>query len=250
MSTRSLHTCALAGLATALALVLAPGAPASWAWAARPLPVEVPLGERARLERVTEAATLATRYEARPFAARRDVFEYLLDHPEFATHVTRALKLARYRIWREPDGLWLDDGWGARGRFEVVHAAPGVRVMYARGEYEQRFLPNIAGEAVVVIEFTSRADEGGRAEITPAVSGFVRLDNPLLAAAGRFASSIVTAKAEKEAQRLVKVFARTSRAIEENPGRVCDLLRHRPDVPKQDLEEFRRLLNVPRAPSP
>jgi hypothetical protein len=230
--------------------VLALGAPASWARAARALPVELPLGQRARLERVTESATLATRYEARPFAARPDVFEYLLDHPEFATHVTRALRLARYRIWREADGLWLDDGWGARGRFEVVHAAPGMRVVYARGEYEQRFLPDIAGEAVVVFEFTAQADAGGRAEITPVVSGFLKIDNRLLAAAGRLASAIATAKAEKEAQRLLKVFARTSRAIEENPGRVWDLLRNRPDVPKQELEEFRRLLNLPRTPSP
>lgn len=237
----------------AFAVVLLLAAPVLAASAStRPpsLPPDLGAAERARLTAVADTASIAIRWEAEPFPARRDVFEYLLDHPEFATHVTRALKVARYRIWRESDGLHIDDGWGTRGRFEVVHAASGVRVMYARGEYEQRFLPNIAGEAVVVIEFTSRADEGGRAEITPAVSGFVRLDNPLLAAAGRFASSIVTAKAEKEAQRLVKVFARTSRAIEENPGRVCDLLRHRPDVPKQDLEEFRRLLNVPRAPSP
>ena len=58
-------------------------------------------------------ASVATRVAAPAFPARREVFEYLLDHPELASHVTRALKVARYRIWRTRDGLFLDDGWGA-----------------------------------------------------------------------------------------------------------------------------------------
>ena len=71
------------------------------------------------------------------FVARREVFEYLLDHPEFATHVTRTLRVARYRIWRASDGLWIDDGWGTVGRFSLVYARDGTRVMHARGRYKQ-----------------------------------------------------------------------------------------------------------------
>jgi hypothetical protein len=230
-------------LALVLGAVLAGAASAT---SAPPLPVDLPPDERERLGQVWGGATLSTRVQAQPFAARQEVFEYLLDHPEFATHVTRALRLARYRIWRDAAGLWLDDGWGTRGRFEVVHAARGVRVMYARGRYAQRLLPDIAGEAIVVIEYTARPAAADRTEIVPAISGFVRLDNPLLAAVGRLARPIAAAKAEKAAHRLVKVFMRTSRAIEEEPARVWDLLRQRPDVPRRELEEFGRLLNLPR----
>src|SRR5262249_20370639 len=157
-----------------------------------------------------------------------EVFEYLLDHPDFATHVTRALRLARYRIWRTPDGLFLDDGWGAKGRFEVVHAAPGLRVMYARGKYDQRWLPAITGEAVVVIEYGSRPDQNGMSHVATTISGFVKLDNSVLAAVTR-ATSLAARKANLEAERLARVFARTSRAIDDNPGVLIELLRQSAD---------------------
>jgi len=201
-----------------VALTLVLGLATAWAASLPVLPVEIPANERARLRQVADAATVSARVDARAFPGRQDVFEYLLDHPEFATHVTRALRLARYRIWRADDGLWLDDGWGARGRFHVVHARQGMRVLHARGEYEQRFLPNISGEAVVVIEYASRPASEGRSEVTPAISGFVKLDNRVLAAAGRVASTVATAKAEKEAHRLAKVFMRVSRVRPKNRG--------------------------------
>ena len=117
---RPIQALALAGISV---LVLLPRAPA-----ARPaptLPAEIPASERDRLQQVAETASVSTRAEGEPFVTRRDLFEYLLDHPEMATHVTRALKLARYRIWRGPEGLWLDDGGGAGGQFAAVYAASG-----------------------------------------------------------------------------------------------------------------------------
>src|SRR3989449_5057780 len=42
-----------------------------------------------RLALVTATASLATHAAGEPFVARREVFEYLLDHPEFAAHLTR-----------------------------------------------------------------------------------------------------------------------------------------------------------------
>ena len=213
------------------------------------LPPEIPGSERQRLEQIAAAASVATRVEAPAFVARRDVFEYLLDHPEFASHVTRALKFARYKIWRTRDGLFLDDGWGAKGRFDVVHVGSGIRVMYARGKYDQRFVPDITGEAVVVIEFSSRTDADGKSQVATTISGYVKIDNSVLAAVTR-ATRMAAAKADKEAERLARVFARTSRAIDENPSAILELLRQRPDVPAQDLEDFRKLLSLPRTSSP
>jgi hypothetical protein len=180
-----------------------------------------------------------------PFLARSDVFEFLLDHPEFATHVTRALKLARYRIWRGPEGgLWLDDGWGVVGQFSVVYASHGTRVVFAHGQYQSGLLPSIRGQAVVVIEYGVSPAADRRSLISPAVTGFVRLDSRIIALAGMLASSVATAKAEKEAKKFVRLFARASRAIEDNPAHVHEAVRRRPGVPAQDLEAFRRLLDL------
>ncbi len=174
---------------------------------------------------------MSARAAGEPFLARPDVFEFLLDHPEFATHVTRALRLARYKIWRSPEGLWLDDGWGVVGQFSVVYATSGTRVMYARGQYQSGMLPSIHGQAVVVIEYGVNSTTDHRSLISPAVTGFVKLDSRIFALAGMLA--------------LVKVFARASRAIEENPTHVHEQVRQRADLPPGDLAEFRRLLHLP-----
>jgi len=209
------------------------------------LPSYIPEPTRVRLSEVTEHATLSTRFEGEPFVGRLDVFEYLLDHPEFATHVTRTLRLARYRIWRTPEGLAIDDGWGTVGTFEVVHTAPGIRVMHAQGEYQNRLLPNIRGQAVVMFDYGPRIVADNRHAIQTAVTGFVKLDSRVLSLAGRLASAVANAKADREGRQLVKMFARTTRAIDDDPAGVYEQLRQRPDVPRRELEEFRRLLRLP-----
>ena len=232
--------------AAALGALLVSG-PALAGRVAPTLPADVPAAARARLAPITDHPSVATRVQGEQFVARRDVFEYLLDHPEFATHVTQTLKLARYRIWPTPEGLALDDGWGTVGTFELVYAGRGARVMYAKGEYHQRLLPNVRGQAVVTVEWTAAPAPDGKSVLTPTVGAFVKLDGRLMALAGKLATAVASSKADKEANRLAKVFARTTRAIDDNPTAVMDALRRRPDVPKRELEEFGRLLSVPAA---
>lgn len=231
----------LAGTAAVLLASTARGATPS-----RTLPPQIPPAARARLQELAQTASVSASASAEPFLARQDVLEFLLDHPELATHLTRTLRLGRYRVWRAPDGgLWFDDGWGVVGQFTIVYAAPGTRVVYGRGHYQSGFLPTIQGQAVVVLEYRVRPAEAGHSLISPALTGFVKLDSSLLALAGRIAGTVATAKAEKEARRLVKMCVSVSRAIDENPAQVLEQLRQRPDVPLSDLEEFRRLLRLP-----
>lgn len=232
-----------------LSLVVALAACLLWllpsASAARPtasLPAELSQTDRAQLEPLTLSADVATRVDAEPFVARREVFEYLLDHPEFATHVTRTLRFSRYRIWRTPEGLFMDDGWGATGHFWVVYAGSGTRVMRAKGQYKQGILPSIRGEAVTMIEYGSTPLGEGKSLIRTTVSGFLKLDSRTVAVMMKMASVVAQRKADLEAHRLMRVFAKTSRAIDENPTGLLDQLRERPDVPRRELEEFSRLL--------
>jgi len=233
-----------------LSLVLAGIVAAGAAGRLVELPRQLPEVARARVQLVTDNPSLAVKVDAEPFVARRDVFEYLLDHPEFATHVTRALRLARYRIWKTSGGLGIDDGWGTVGTFELVHVAEGLRLMYARGAYRQKLMPDIQGQAVVVIDYDAHPAANGQSQINAAVSGFVRLDSRILAVASKMATSVATKKGEKEARRLVKLFAKTTRAIDADPAGVFEKVRQRPDVPARELEEFRRLLSLPAAAAP
>ena len=219
------------------------GSAAEAARAPLTLPAEIPSVQRVGLQEVVDRAVVSTRAEAEPYAARAEVFEYLLNHPEFATHVTRTLKLARFRIWQTAEGLALDDGWGTKGDFALMYAGAGRRVFYARGRYEQRLLPDISGQAVVTIEYAFRPDGAGRTVVATAVSGHVALDSRLLTLVGRLLGPLAQRKADREARSLLKLFATVSRTIDERPDWVYEQLSRHAEVPRRDLEEFGRLLH-------
>jgi hypothetical protein len=228
--------------------VVAAGLCVSAAAAAAPvlsIPARVAPGARVQLEGVTKDPLVTTRVEGPEHAMRPEVFEYLLDHPDFASHVSRALGLARYKIWRAGDDLWLDDGWGTRGTFELVYAARGVRLYLARGAFDQRFLPEVRGEAVAVFEYQFKPDGPGRTLVASAASGYLQVDNAILRSLGKMAAPFVQSKADKETGQLLRVFARVSRAIEENPAEVYRKVSERPDVPRAELQQFRVLLGLP-----
>ena len=209
------------------------------------LPPDLPEADRAHLQQVTEHVSVTARSNGEAFLVRGHVFEYLLDHPEFATHVMRALEIGRYRIWREPDGLWLADDAGALVQFHIVYAAHGNRVFYLRGRYQPPVLPAIHGRVVVILEYKVEPAAGGKSLITPTMTSFVRIDNALVEALTRLFKAVVAPRATKVTSRIVSDIAKTARAIDADPIRVDDALRRRPDVPPGELAEFRRLLARP-----
>jgi hypothetical protein len=209
------------------------------------LPQEIPQAERQRLEAVAASAFASTRVEGPKYFMHPEVFEFLLDHPDFATQVSRALGLGRYRVWRERDGLWFDDGWGARAQLFLVHAAHGVRLYYARGGYEQRYLPEVRGDAVALFEYSLRPLADGRTEVTNWSTGYVQADAAFIRIIRYIAPSFIQARADKEASRVLKVFARASNAIETDPAQVYQKVKDFRDVSQPDLEQFRILLRLP-----
>ena len=206
------------------------------------LPPDIPAAERSRLTGVAAGAAIATRVDGEPFLARRDIFEYLLDHLAFTTHVVRALRFGRLRIWPTAEGLMLDEGWGTTGRLWVVYAADGTRVIYTRGRHQMALLPSIHGEMLLIIDYHYVPGAQGRNLVKTAVAGFVKLDSWILSGVLKLGSAIAQKKADREARDIVKLFAKVSRAVEEDPAGVYAKLRDRPDVPRAELEEFRALL--------
>jgi hypothetical protein len=230
-------------LAGALWLALVPIAPGGAADStALSLPAGIPAAERSRLTSVAAGAAISTRVDGEPFLARRDVFEYLLNHLAFTTQVTRALRFARLRIWQTPEGLALDEGWGTTGRLSVVYAADGTRVLYTRGQHDMALLPSIHGEMLLIIDYQYVPEAQGRDLVKTNVAGFIKLDSRFLSGVLKLGSAIAQNKADREARRIVKLFAKVSRAVEEDPAGVYAKLRERPDVPHAELEEFRALL--------
>ena len=206
--------------------------------AAPALPPGVPAADRTRIENVLAHATISTRVEIEPYPLRLDVFDYLLNHPDFATQVTRALKLARYRIWASTDGLNLDDGWGVKGVITPFYGDKGLRVVYARGRYEQKVLPDIRGQAIIFVRYGENGGAGKPALVT-SMEVFAWLDSGMIAS---LAGSVAKAKATEEARHALRVFSRLSNHLELRADEVLAELARHPEVSRAELAELRRLL--------
>jgi hypothetical protein len=224
------------------------GVPTTDSPAANPVP-QVSLTathqSRARLDEVSRNPSLSARAESEVMVGRPEMFEFLLDHPDFATHITRALRLARYRIWRTDDGMFIDDGWGATGQLTVLHSAGGTRMLYAKGEFQHKLLPPIPGEAVVTIDYETWPTQDGRHLLQARLAGQLKIDNAFATVMLKIASSVAREKAAKESRRLLQTFAKVLRAIDETPAAVYASVSARPDVPQHQLERFRVLLGLP-----
>ncbi|MGH7310487.1 MAG: hypothetical protein ACREK6_17515, partial [Candidatus Rokuibacteriota bacterium] len=94
-----------------------------------------------------------------------------------------------------------------------------------------------------MIEYRTSPAPGGRVLVQSAVAGFVRLDSRVLAFGFRALQAAARRKADLEARRLMKKFARVSHALDESPESVLERLRQQPGVPERELEEFTRLLS-------
>ena len=230
---------ALAGAAGLAATILLSPGPGSAADPALTLPSSVPPAERARIEKVIAQASITTRAELEPFPLRLDIFNYLLDHPEFATQVTRTLRLARYRIWRDADGLHLDDGWGLKGLVTPMYGEGGLRVAYARGHFEQSLLPDIRGQAVIVLRYANGSDPTGRPGLATSLQVFGVLDSRVLSS---LAGVIAKDKAALEARRVLKVFSRLTTHLDRRTDEVLAELQKNPAVSRPELDDLRRLL--------
>ena len=220
-----------------VSMLLGPAAKAGGV-AAPALPSGVPAADRTRIENVLAHATISTRVEIDPYPLRLDVFDYLLNHPDFATQVTRALKLARYRIWTSADGLNLDDGWGVKGVITPFYGDKGLRVVYARGRYEQKVLPDIRGQAIIFVRYGENSGAGKPALVT-SMEVFAWLDSAMIAS---LAGSVAKAKATEEARHALRVFARLSNHLELRADEVLAELARHPEVSRTELAELRRLL--------
>lgn len=206
--------------------------------------------QQARVQRVVRNAVVSTRVTVPPYPSRPAVFEFLLEHPDFATRMTGALKLARYRIRRTANGMMLDDGGGVRGDFDVVYRAPGKRMYYARGVRRQPVLPDIHGKAILLIEYEFLRPRQAKPLVATAATAYVKFDNSFVQLIGRLGSALFQARADREARQLLQTFARLAHAIEERPAWVQEQLRQRPDISQQELDEFGRVVRVSQAKSP
>jgi hypothetical protein len=216
------------------------------------LPLGVPLTRlgdeaRSRAETVLEGSLFSHRVSGLRSRSREPIFTFLLDHPDFAAAVARALRLGKYQVEARDGGYWGDDTRGARGLMRVLYADPGRRLMHLDGMYEGRGLPTIRGQMLLLIEFDHQDDPKGGTRVEVSITGHVRVDTPLVGTVAQLATTLARPAVERAVERKVRRFfetvARVSRWAHDQPQEFWAALDGHPEI-RQDatLVAFREIV--------
>jgi len=220
-----------------------------------PIPTTaLPEAARARAEGVLNHEIFAQRVAGIRYRSREAVFEFLLDHPDFAATVARALRVGQYQLDRVGDEYVGDDARGARGVVRLLYADAGRRLFHLEGRYEARGLPPLSGEMLVLLEYRHEDDGEGGTVVDSSLTGHLRIDTPFVGALAGvltgLARPVVTRAVEQKVRRFFQTVARVSRWAYDEPAQLLAALDGNPDVPQDPaLAAFSRILLADRPPT-
>lgn len=198
---------------------------------------------------VMAGAVVTHQVEGLWYRSRKEVFDFLIEHPDFAANVARVLKEGKYRVRQTPAGYDADDGRGAHGFFKPIMTDGDRRVFYLEGRYERPFLPTLSGRLVLVFEIVHRTHPGGTTNAETRVAAFLRLDNAVLERLARVVEPFSRSLMDRRLRRFFRHVERVSQRAYDDPEGLADELAHYPDLSAERVAQFRQVLLAHRLPS-
>ena len=206
--------------------------------------------DRQALEEVVRGPTLSREVKGVKFRSRKEVYEYLLNHPDFAAAVARAFGLSEYQIVKDVevvrasgDSYWGTDGTGVTGHFRVVYADEKKRVFFLDGTLNKKWLPTIFARSVMVLIFEYKANGEG-SYVENDLYGYIKIDNTFVAYLVKLLQPIIGSMAHEKIKHILSVGATVSELAYRDPAGFLRKLEESPGLPRQELDGFRRIIYV------
>lgn len=194
---------------------------------ARRIPLdELPAAARESVRRVIERPTLSTTGPAEEFIGRPNMYQWLLDHPDYASQAWRRLGTPCLEIVDRGNGKfgWTDNQ-GSDLFWQTVHRTPDMQIWYAEGRARPGvLLPPISMRAVVVLRHQSKTDTFGRSRIHHQADLFVQTDSKAAALLARLLGPSVPRLAEQGVTQMQLFFSALTWYLERHPERTDILL--------------------------
>ncbi len=112
----------------------------------------------------------------------KPVYDFMLDHMVLSSALARRLGLAEYRIKRVgPAAFHGDDNQGAEGVVTLLYRDTTRRVYHMKGSHHGKFIPQISGEAVILLNYHVKTGADGREQVETRIATYSRIDNPVIA---------------------------------------------------------------------
>jgi len=188
------------------------------------------------------APTLSRRTGAVKFLSKKEVYEYLLDHPDLAAAAARALKVGEYQITKIGDGsYWATDGSGVTGHFRVVYTNKNERIFFLDGVYHPGWLPSVPAKAIVALGFEHKNNETEE-YVENNVDATLKIDNSLVAFLAKLLYGIMGNLMEKRMNQVLALAAKVSEKAYQDPDGFLRELGTGTELSPQVLNELKERL--------
>ncbi|TAL12064.1 MAG: hypothetical protein EPO02_02890 [Nitrospirae bacterium] len=173
----------------------------------------------------------------------KPVYDFMLDHMVLSSALARKLELADYRIARVgPAAFHGDDNAGSEGVITLLYRDTTRRVYHMKGSHRGKIIPEITGEAIILLSYHVKAGADGREQIETRITTYSRLDNPVIATLVKvFHPLLRRVVNDKLAQGFFAVH-RLGELMATDPELVSRQAETVPDADQADVEALRLLL--------
>jgi hypothetical protein len=193
---------------------------------------------------VVKGAAVAREVRDITFRSHKPVFDFLLDHPDFAADVARVLREGKYRVRRVGDLYEADDGRGVRGLMKPILSEDGRRLFYLEGRYDPPLLPAMSGRVVIMLDSEHLDGPDGVTYCAMKFSGFLKLDSVVADTLARVMQVFSEDQMDRRVRRFFNHVAAVSRRAYDDPEGLAELLAGRAELPADRVAAFRELLLV------
>ncbi|MBC7839529.1 MAG: hypothetical protein H7Y39_12950 [Nitrospiraceae bacterium] len=171
------------------------------------------------------------------------LYRQLLDRPPLTAALINRLEIGLYTSeTRGPDHFWGDDGEGTKGIVQLVYQDRTSRIYYLEGSHDSRWLPNIAGKAVVFLRMDSVKDGKGIEAVDSTMASYTKLDNRILSGVAALLRPLIGAVVERKLIKGVETVNRLSLFMRQHPDRVLFEALDPPALPDDDVAFLKQAL--------
>lgn len=193
---------------------------------AAPVPLEqLPPPIRERVRSVLEHPTLSSRGPLEAFHCRPALYYWLLDHPDVAMRLWRALGAKCTDIQARGDGSFLwKDAQNGEVHWQTVVRTARQRVWYAEGRVKAGvMLPSVSVRAVVVLNHQEGTDGKGKPAIRHQMDMILHTDSRAVSLATRLFGASAPRLAEEYVAQMEMFFGALAWYLCEHPDKAKPL---------------------------
>jgi hypothetical protein len=177
-------------------------------------------------------------------------FAALLDHPPLAAVLVNRLGFASYQVLQRGEHQFHGkDGEGLEGLFEPVYRDRTSRIYYLEGRFVRKWLPSIAGKAVVFVRLNPVKESDGSESIDITLVCYTRLNSRVLSGLVSLFRPLIGSGVVQRLTRAVEAATRLSHEMRKSPERVLEKAAVPPPLTTDDLALLKRVLAELHEPS-